>query len=339
MQSHAEFPTTNPPGNPALRERVRVTAVGDIIFDRGVREIIDAEGPRGPLADVASILRRGEVTIANLENPLSARGSEWPGKGITFEGPPGCVKALTLAGVDAVSLGNNHIFDYGPVAAADTARLLDRNRIAHAGGGANAKEAWQPAVVRRGPKTIAYLAFSDVHPDGYVVAGPDSPGIAAGDENVDAIARAIRRAKAQADFVIVSLHWGIEYTDHPTDEQRQMAHRCVEAGADMIAAHHPHVIQGIEIYKKKLIAYSLGDFVFDHKDRKCGESFILQAVLSRRGTVSARAIPVYLTNAGKPSIVREEDARSILTRLADISADLGTQVRLEGDTAVVVRGR
>ncbi|TLM98076.1 MAG: hypothetical protein FDZ75_03205, partial [Actinobacteria bacterium] len=111
----------------------------------------------------------------------------------------------------------------------------------------------------------------------------------------------------------------------------------IDAGADMVLAHHPHVIQGVEFYNGKLIAYSLGDFVFDHYSRKTGEAFILEATLGPDGTSSATAIPVYLDSYGRPEYVTGAEARTILKRLAKISQPYGTNVTIDGDVARITR--
>lgn len=321
------------PGNPELTERLLVVAAGDVMMDRNVSDLIDSDGGKAPLEDVASIMRRGDFTVVNLETPLSERG-EARDKDVTFRGNPDGVKALTWAGVDAVSLANNHALDYGDAALGDTLDLLDANKIAHAGAGGNEKEAWEPAIVRTKGKRVAYLAWSYIEPGGFV-ADSDSAGIAGAKENTEKIAAAIRAAKKFSDFVIVSFHWGVEYEDYPVDEQEELGRAAIDAGADLVASHHPHVIQGIEVYRKKLIAYSLGDFVFDHYSRKTGEGFILEAKLGRKKTLSARVIPTYANEQGKPSVVTGDEADSILDRLKEISSGFGTKMRVENDVATI----
>ena len=321
------------PGNPELSGRLFVVAGGDVMMDRRVSELIESEGGKAPLEDVASILKRGDFTILNLETPLSTRG-EAGAKDVTFRGNPDGIAALVAAGVDAVTLANNHALDYGDVALADTIDLLGENKIAHTGAGANAKKAWAPAIVTTRGKRVAYLGWSYIEPGGFV-AGDDSPGIAGAKGDPNEIAAAIKAAKTQADFVIVSFHWGVEYTDYPIDGQKELAHTAVDAGADLVASHHPHVIQGIEMYKDRLIAYSLGDFVFDHYSRKTGEAFILEATIGRTKTISARAIPVYLSEMGKPQVVTGEDADAILDRLKEISDGFGTKMSIANDVATI----
>ena len=135
--------------------------------------------------------------------------------------------------------------------------------------------------------------------------------------------------------MVVSFHWGIEYTGQASREQRALAHDAVDAGADLVLGHHPHVLQGLELYRNKLIAYSLGDFVFDHYSRPTGETVVLQIEMSSAGPPSFQVTPVYLSDAhGIPHVVAGTEARSILRRLTGFSADLGLQLILTGDRAV-----
>ncbi len=134
----------------------------------------------------------------------------------------------------------------------------------------------------------------------------------------------VAAAAKEADFVIVSLHWGTEYDATADSSQQNLAHKLIDAGADLILGHHPHVIQGLEIYKDGLIAYSLGDFIFDHYSRATGEAFVLQVTLQREGPPSGKIIPVYLHDTqGVPKVVSGSEAAVILDRLTGLSADLG----------------
>ncbi|RJQ55550.1 MAG: CapA family protein [Actinobacteria bacterium] len=334
--SAVKTPPAQPlPGNPELSERLLVCAAGDIMLDRRVSDLIEAKGGEEPLAAVAHILKRAEVSVANLETPLSTRGSPKPGKDVTFEGNPKGIKGLSASGLDFVSLANNHALDYGPEALADTIELLDENGIGHAGAGADAKEAWSPAIKTLPGKRVAFLGFSYIQPSGFL-ASADRPGIAGARGVSNEIETAIEAAGRRAEFVIVSFHWGVEYTDYPVDNQKELGRLAIDAGADLVASHHPHVIQGIEVYKGKLIAYSLGDFVFDHFSRKTGEAFILEAAITPAKTLSAMAIPVYLDHNGKPEVVTGSDADSILGRLKEISEGFGTKMRIEDDVATLI---
>jgi poly-gamma-glutamate synthesis protein (capsule biosynthesis protein) len=211
---------------------------------------------------------------------------------------------------------------------------LDAAGIAHAGAGADRAAAYAPAIVVRKGARVAYLAFSDVVPPGFA-ADAKRGGIASG-RSLRTVTDAIKQAKTQADYVIVSFHWGVEYQDYATAQQVHDAHAAIDAGADMVAAHHPHVIQAVELYKGKLIAYSLGDFVFDHFSKKTGEAFILDASIGPAGVGAVTVTPVYLDTNGKPAIVEGTEAATILQRLQTVSAKRDTNVVIQGSTATVM---
>ncbi|TLM65327.1 MAG: CapA family protein [Actinobacteria bacterium] len=313
-----------------------VAAVGDMIFDRQVKALIHAAGGEAPLARVAEHLAAADYTCGNLESPLSDGGTRAKGKEICFRGDPRGVAGLELAGFDAVSIANNHALDYGSEALDDTVAALDERGIAHSGAGADRDAAWAPAVTQVGSATVAYLAFSHILPPGFV-ANDTRAGIAQGRNNMDRVAAAVASAAAEYDYVIVSFHWGIEYVDDANAEQVRDARRAIDAGADLVMAHHPHVLQGVERYKNGLIAYSLGDFVFDHYSRKTGEAFILDIELGPGGAGATAVTPVYLDQYGRPDVVTGQAASTILKRLKSVSAKHDTEVVIDGDLATVAQ--
>lgn len=311
---------------------ITVVAVGDMIFDRAVHDLISAKGADAPFSAVSGQLRGADIALGNLESVLSDKGSVDASKDATFRGDVRAVSGLANAGFDFVSLANNHALDYRRAALTDEIARLDAAGVAHAGAGANRSAAWAPATATRNGASIAYLAFTHVVPLGWQATG-STPGIASGRWEMDKVAAAIRSAKKTHDYVVVTFHWGKEYAETPNAEQVRNGHRAIDAGADLVVSSHPHVIQGIESYKGKLIAYSLGDFVFDHFSRKTGESFILTARLSPDGSTEATITPVYLDTNGRPQVVTGSEANSILTRLKALSAPLHGDVVIDGDTA------
>jgi poly-gamma-glutamate synthesis protein (capsule biosynthesis protein) len=311
-----------------------ISAVGDMIFDRQVKALIAKSGGAAPLVAVAKHLSSADVTVGNLESPLSNGGTKNEAKDVTFRGDPRGVEGLVNSGFDFLSLANNHVLDYGEVALADTVATLDARGISYAGAGADKDAAWKPAVVERDGATVAFLSFSHILPAGFIATSSHG-GLAQGRNNMDAVATAIRSAKNEYDYVIVSFHWGVEYADDANGDQVRDAHTAVDAGADMVLSHHPHVIQAVEYYKGRLIAYSLGDFVFDHYSRKTGEAFILDAKLGPDGVTDVKTTPVYLDSYGKPEFVTGDEASVILKRLKLISAKRSTVVSIDGNTATV----
>jgi len=323
------------PPAPSLPATLTVAAVGDMHFDRRVKELIGREGGLAPLKYVADRLAAADVAVGNLESPLSNGGTPWPDKDVRFRGDPRGIESLVASDFTFLSLANNHILDYGTEALMDTVSALDLAGIGYAGAGIDRAAAWKPAVETYGDTTVAFLSFSHILPAGFV-AGEDRAGLAPGRTDMGAVTEAISAAKAEHDYVLVSFHWGVEYVDDANADQVRDARAAIDAGADMVLSHHPHVIQGVELYNGGLIAYSLGDFVFDHYSRKTGEAFILEADLGPHGIANVRAVPVYLYQIGQPKVVTGSEATDILERLKRISSPHGTSVVIEGDVAQVL---
>jgi len=283
-------------------------------------------------ADVAPALQSADIAFVNLESPVSDMGTRNSAKEYTFRSRPALIDGMVAAGIDVVGMANNHVLDYGPKALADTIERLDRAGIAHAGAGANKAAAATPALLAAPAGIVAVLAFTEIVPGGFAATGK-SPGVQPA-MPLDDVIEAIAEANKRVDFVVVSFHWGVEYSPDASHAQRVLAHRAVDAGADLILGHHPHVIQGLELYRDRLIAYSLGDFVFDHYSRPTGEAFVLRVTMNRSGPPSFVVVPVYLSQeSGVPAIVSGEEADIILDRLIRLSAELDLQIVKSGDRA------
>jgi poly-gamma-glutamate synthesis protein (capsule biosynthesis protein) len=329
----AAAPTTAPPTT-TLRKTLTIAAGGDVIGDRDVGTFIDTNGGDAVLAGVAPRLRGSQVAFVNLESPLSNKGARNVAKDVTFRGRTALVQGLHTAGIDVVSLANNHALDWGPKALLDTVARLDAAGIAHAGAGGDLDAARAPALLRTTSGTVAVLAYTLILPEGFA-AGTDRAGVNPGRAHRERLLADIAAASKRADWVVVSFHWGVEYTGQASREQRALAHDAVDAGADLILGHHPHVLQGLELYRNRLIAYSLGDFVFDHYSRPTGETVVLEIEMSPAGPPSFRVTPVYLSEShGIPRVVAGTEARAILRRLSGFSADLGVPLTITGDRAV-----
>lgn len=314
---------------------ITVTAVGDMQFDGGPDRLIAAKGARAPLSAVGSRLNKADVTVGNLECALSTRGTPVPGKKFTFEGDPRAAQGLKWAGFDLIALGNNHTRDYGDIALRDTLRNLDRAGLAHAGAGVDRAAAWRPAIIERDGARIAYLSFSEIGPSSFA-AGARRSGTAFTWDTA-AVKRAVRAAHGRADYVIVSFHWGVERSYSPTSRQVRDGRAAIDAGADLVLSHHPHVIQGVEFYKRGLIAYSLGNFVFSPGNDICRDSMILHLSLGPGGVRDVRVEPVYCGTYGKPAPVTGAVARRILGTVRKTSTARGTRVVISGTTARLSR--
>jgi poly-gamma-glutamate capsule biosynthesis protein CapA/YwtB (metallophosphatase superfamily) len=336
-------PTTEPPTTESTTTSttstteaptLTVAAGGDVQADRMVGKYVDAHGGASAFAKVASYLRTADLAFINLEGPISDKGTKLVWKEYTFRSRLALADGLASAGIDVVSTANNHAADCGSAAVLDTIARLNKAGIKHAGSGADITDARTPAILNTPAGKVAVLAFTDKFASGFA-AGADHPGVATIGDGSKVLA-AIAAAKKKADYVIVSFHWGIEYTSQAASYQRSLAHKAIDAGADLIIGHHPHVIQGLEVYKNKLIAYSLGDFLFDHRPGITGEAFVLRVTLQKDGPPVARIIPVYLDNTyGIPAVVAGSKANTILSRLTSLSASFGTKLTRSGDVAWV----
>lgn len=289
-----------------LPKRATLAAVGDVMLARSVGEAIVTSGPAVPFAGVAAALRGADIAVANLECAISERGEPAP-KGFTFRAPPQAADALLDAGIDVVSLANNHILDYGPDALADTVALLDARGIGHAGAGADSDRARAPVIVTGGGLRVAFLSYVDVPLEwrGFDTreweAGAGTPGVAW--LHIGNLAADVAAARKLADVVVVLMHFGFEEQYSPSETQRAQARAAIDAGAALVIGHHSHVLQPVEWYGNGLIAYSLGNFVFDGWDNPSNETAILFAELSDEGVLSYRMAPARIDGSGYPHLV------------------------------------
>lgn len=296
------FPATEPtpvivPPSPAAR--ITLAAVGDVMMDRSVRYRIERSGPSVVFAGVREELRAADITVANLETSIGDVGSP-RAKGYTFRSPPAAARALADGGIDVVSLANNHSLDFGPDALRQTMSLLTSSGVIAVGAGPDADSARRAHIVEVGGLRLAFLGFVDVPSEGPGFqrstweAGPDRPGVSWAD--VEGITLAVREAKDHADLVIVMLHSGVEGNTAPSSTQRAYARAAIDAGAALVLGSHPHVLQPVERYGAGVIAYSLGNFVFDGFDGIANTSAIFEAILTADGVESWTMIPVSIVD-------------------------------------------
>ena len=329
--------SASPGGNPAptatSTPSVTVVSGGDTIGDRGVKAYIAAHGADAVFAGIAPVLRAADAAWVNLESPLTDISDPYPGKDVHFQGDPRLAAGLADAGIDVVNMANNHAVDQGPAGLLDSIRRVEAAGVKVVGVGRNAAAARQPAIVRTSSgATIGFLGWTDIIWPGYQAGS--GPGVATARPDMSRVEHAIRELKRRVDYVVVCFHWGVEYTDMPIADQVSEAHAAIDAGADMVIGHHPHVLQGAQIYKGHFIIYSLGDLVFDHYTLATGQTVLVHAVLSPHG-VKVTLIPVYASSNGIPTIVTGAAGRAILLHMQQISAPLGTRLTISGDRAYV----
>jgi len=243
-----------------------------------------------PFKLITDDLSNADITFANLEGPVSDQGADLHNL-YSFRMNPAVINAIKTAGVDIVSLANNHMGDWGRSAFEDTMRRLHKAGLEYAGAGWNQAEAVSPTIFELRGKRIGYLAFSDVGPAGLAAGGATS-GIALAD--LGTVQKATRLAATQVDILVVSLHYGDEYQLEATDRQKELAHAAIDAGARVVVGHHPHVVEPVEEYDGGIILYSLGNFIFDQYFSKDTMSGMLVKIEFEGNKITA-TIPMPVT--------------------------------------------
>jgi poly-gamma-glutamate synthesis protein (capsule biosynthesis protein) len=319
--------------------RLNLTAVGDIMLSRVVGSRMNSNSVYHPYDATRHITTAADITFGNLETTLATTGTRLPGKVIWFRAVPEATEGLTDAGFDVLSLANNHILDYDTPALLETIQNLEAAGIGFVGAGENLEQARRPLVVVKNSIRVGFLAYNEFYHYYWSTsykrtfeATEDIAGTAPMKEEL--IKEDIEKLKELCDVVVVSLHWGIEESNRITAAQQNLAHKIVDWGGDIILGHHPHVLQGIEFYKGKPIAYSLGNFIFDQNDQNNNQSIILSIVIQDNQIVETTAYPIYIYDKCQPRIPEDSKKEYIIDKIARLSEALGTSVHREEERAV-----
>jgi Bacterial capsule synthesis protein PGA_cap len=284
----------HPTGAPPVTSRsvvvrtrdVTLAAVGDVNLGDGPAAQMRARGLRWPWRGTARVLRGADIAFANLECAISSRGRPVPKK-FRFRGSPASLRvAGSYAGLDVLNLANNHIADYGWRAFFDTLRLIRRYGMVGVGAGGNLRTAARPRIVTRLGLRIGFVGFSEILPWAFF-AGPSKPGTVFATPR--AIRAGVRAARRRADVVIATFHWGAELHGRESGHQRDLARLALRNGATAVIGAHPHVLQPIRRPSRhRLVAYSLGNFVFSMGGGAPSRTGVLLLRLSARGVERAR---------------------------------------------------
>jgi poly-gamma-glutamate capsule biosynthesis protein CapA/YwtB (metallophosphatase superfamily) len=310
---------------PVQADEIVINAAGDVMLAGRWSSTLRTGGYNSPFSSVTAALASGDVTIVNLESPIARGGSEYIEKKFRFRAEPEVAAALKRSGINLVSLANNHSMDFGGEALAETMMHLDNAAIAWIGAGENLAEARKMALYSIKGKKVAFLGYSLTQPVEFF-AGRDRPGTAPGFEKY--YVEDIKRARQQADYVIVSFHWGTEGSSSVQAYQRVAAHKAIDSGADVIIGHHPHVLRGIERYKTGIVFYSLGNFTFASKSRSADASVIVRLRFNDTQR-EAELLPLDILHRRvgfRPRPVSGKQADEIIERLNALSAPLKTQI-------------
>ena len=237
-----------------------IIAGGDIMLSRGLKGYIDVYGAKYPFMKIRDEIAKHALAFANLESPISKRGEKFfPNKGIYFKSDPNVLEGLKFCDFDVLSLANNHSLDWGIDAIIDTMNYLTESGIQYTGVGFTRQQALRPVVFNIKGTSIAFICYNEIYPLSLQESGKTMLTLALNDD----AAREIRQMKLKYDLVVASVHTGTEYIMKPGIEKQNKMRELIENGVDIVLGHHPHVIQEVEVYKGRLIAYSLGNLIFD----------------------------------------------------------------------------
>ncbi|MGZ9161183.1 MAG: CapA family protein, partial [Candidatus Limnocylindrales bacterium] len=326
-------------------------AGGDILLDRGVYQTIRIKGrgidfpfdggtaeitgrtccssfgwpvPQAKRTGNAGAMRhlisRADIAIANFENPAPNK-FRWHTSKTVFTADPGIINGLVDAGIDYVSLANNHIGDAGDLGILQTIANLEKRGLKYSGAGKDLAAARKPAMLEANGTTVAVLGYDAIAKSYY--AGKDEVGSAQLSRRISEVD--IKKARAAgADIVIVFPHWGTEYEYKPFAAQQQLARDIIDAGADMIIGNHAHYAAAVEVYKGKPIWYALGNFVFDQTwSEPTMEGVTLELTFEGAELVQARMRPHIILDKAQPNFLDPAgDGRSVMGPIYDASKGL-----------------
>lgn len=300
---------------PQKAEEVSLVSVGDIMLSRVVAEKMNAKNDFNyPFLKTSDYLKTADLAFGNLETSITAGRPIHTGE-MMFRADPGVENALKEADFSVLSLANNHTPNFGEKSLKDTFQYLNNVGIKYAGAGENETEAYSPVYLEAKGLKFAFLAYNDtdVVPDSYQ-ATKNSAGTAF--MNTEKMTQAVKEAKQKADFVIVSMHSGSEYKPTANKSQTNFAHAAIDAGAELVIGHHPHVVQNVEKYHGKYIFYSLGNFVFDQMwSEETRQGLIAKTFFNENGLIKIEFMPIVIEDYSQPKLVAGQTAENILKRL------------------------
>jgi gamma-polyglutamate biosynthesis protein CapA len=304
--------------------QISVTAVGDIMMGdhpsrigHGVGSSIKIRGSEYIFRSVLPIFKNSDIVFGNLEAVLSNKGLDPKSiASVQLRATPEAINGIKFAGFNVLSIANNHSLDHGRDAFEESANLISDNGISCVGFN-HGKFVIKPEIFNKNGVSITFIAFCCIEGRSYKV-NPDW--------DVELIS-VVKNSALMSDFVIVSLHWGSEYVTRPSPSQIKLARQIIENGAHLILGHHPHIVQGLEVYQGKLICYSLGNFVFDYWQPRFRESYILQCKLSAQKVESYTVVPTMTADDFSVKILLEDEREEFLRKF-DLLCDEISQENL-----------
>ncbi|MEU7872821.1 CapA family protein [Dactylosporangium sp. NPDC049140] len=293
---------------------LRLAFAGDVHFMERTEKLLS--NPATAFGPIASTLADADLTVVNLETAITSRGTPEP-KTYHFRTEPKAIDALKAAGIDAVTIANNHILDYGRVGLLDTLDALHAADYPYFGAGKNTEDAYAPRYTTVKGVNVALLGFSQVHELASTWGpGPDKPGVALAFDTERAVA-AVTAARARADLVIVFNHWGEEANSCANAEQKSFASRLSKAGADIIIGAHAHTLQGSGWLGRTFVAYGMGNFLW-YGTSKSTETGVLRLTVRARAVTKAEFLPAVVSDTGQPVLLTGAKAEKLSQRYAGL---------------------
>jgi len=340
------------------KKQLTMLLVGDVFVQR--------DDPPSVFKHAGELLRSADFTFGNLEGSTADAGAPWSIKETNWKADARQVEALAVAGFDAVTVANNHMLDFGYPALLETLGHLDRLGIRHTGGGRNLAEAHEPAIIEKDGCRVALLGYTSVFIPEWA-AGADHPGLAVMrartsyeapprvfevpgtppivrtrlcERDREQLAADVSAARARADIVVCAFHWGVSRGFVKiADYQTELGQHAIDVGADIVFGHHPHVIQGVEVYRGKPIFYSLGNFTFAQHNLKKGheaESLIVRCRIEDKRIVAVEYIPAEIDSEINPQPLDLVAGAHVVEMVARRSAAFGTHFQPNGDAVKVI---
>jgi hypothetical protein len=291
--------STTVPAGPE-RGPLVIHGVGDVALDPDYIPNLRRYGYGFAWEGMGGLFLRDHLTIVNLECSPSRLGTPFD-KAFTFRCDPEALPYAVEAGVDVMSLANNHGQDFGKEAMLDGRANVIAAGAAPVGVGKDLAEATEPAVFELEGWTVAVLGFGGVVPWEAWLATEDRAGMASGDD-IPTMVEAVRRAKAQADLVVVTIHWGRELDTRPLAEDVERAEAMIEAGADIIIGHHQHRLNPLTFIDGKPVAWGMGNFVWPRLSEASATTAVARFVVSPEGDIDACLIPAFIGVSGRPEL-------------------------------------
>ncbi len=315
----------------ASRAGYTIGLAGDVMIGRTVNDILSTAPPKYIWGDLLSLLHSSDFNLVNLEAALTHNVHTLP-KRFNFKSDPRNVQALLEGAIHAVNLANNHVLDYSEEGLVETLETLNKAHIQHVGAGKNSIEAMAPAIFQCRDLKIGVIGCTD-NEETWQASALRSGTFYLEVGDLDTIREPILNLRSQVDLMILSIHWGPNMMERPTDEFKEFAHKLIDAGVDIIHGHSAHLFQGVEVYNRKLILYDTGDFVDDYavdpllrNDR----SFYFQVEVDKDGIRSLRMTPVVISNF-QVNKAKGTEAQEINQRMQHLSKELLTPLQFDKD--------